>query len=1274
MAFDWDAIGKFGIDDEKKKKKTGGFNWDAIESSVFKEEEKPKVEEPKVEKKGFKFSDLWEQPTREDLISQGKFAEADSPMVLSQQRADQSMLDKAKAEKNEKKLAKEEMNRLEKQIKDLTIKYGTSPTKEQVAEIKSLSDKFMTAQGKARAGRVGFMEGMTFGLSKPILQAGEKVTDMPVSKAFAEAEKRPEYGTGKVAGALVGQSALYSAISPILQGTRVGKALLGGEGASLARKFAGAQAADFAADVIIQSPIEAIQAINEDKTLDEFMKDYATNRAFDVLMNGIVGGVVTGKQALDALKASNAEQALKQSGLSIQEVEQAITSGNVAPIQQKLKEIDYDKIAKANQEKTKKEIEAFQAWQKQNTGGAFGKPDADTIELYKMYTGKDMNKIAEDFAKWGDADNVKKMLEEKERFKEIVGLKETQVESPKEAPTELPKIKQNGVQKTISEQVDTIAPKEQIKTDSSQFETQRPVGVDAPEVGAEKVSKLYDRLETSPSIENPIRERILKEPGKYNPTTNEEQLKLGRQLIEEDFEGVVNLIRSGNKFTGDVESAIVPEVVERLQKEGRHEDAWQLLESASEKYRSAGRQVQTASLFRKTTPEGMTNYLKKAVDKANESLPASKKIELTEQEVKNIYDEMKIVQEMDTPAMQNRLKEAGLSEKQIKNLSSDKIKDFNIALTMSTVSNKMPTSVAQKISTLQAMSHLLNAKTMSRNVLGNLAFASAEKLSNYIATPIDRLISLKTGKKTVFTPNWVESFKQSAKRTGEAAAEVKLGVEATGKYDLFRGQTFKKGTLSKLEKALAYGLKVPDESFKGFMEADALYQQVKGRLGDSVDKMSYKEIVKKATTKELDRAAYEARFATFQDDSLIAQTFQGIKDVANKIGVGRTVRGGSGLMTKEFGLGDLIIKYTRVPGNIIQRGLEYSPLGAVKALNLLYEGSKKGLNQRELSLTLGRALTGTGAIALGSWLYDKGLLSSEEKGASRGMTAIERAEGLGNYKVNITALKRMLAGGDPTPKSGDEMYSYNWAQPVSIPFAVGAAVAQERKKDQTPTDYAKNITARSMEEMVDIPTLMIINKMFYEGMKEDSNMLTVASVPVKEALPGFIPSPVRQLAQTLDPTAREAKTTEERIRSNIPIIREGLEPKISPTGEEIKYDTRLSDLLNPSQRSVYKPKEITADLKALEKITGSTDHVPAYLKPKTIVYRKQSYDLTPAEQTEYAKVRGEIINEYYIKALKDVDVNDLTQAQSETLVKRLADIKRKANDEARKQILREKLK
>lgn len=1259
----WDLI----LKGQTAPKQKSAFDWDAMMPKT----EQPVIEEP--EEKSFKFSDLWEKPTREDLINQGKFAEADSPMVLSQQRADQGMIDKARAVKDEKKQAKEEMDMLEKQIRDLTIKYGTNPTKEQVAEVKSLQDQFMTAQGKARAGRVGFLEGITFGLSKPILQSAEKVTDIPVSKTFAEAEKRPEYGTGKVAGALVGQSALYSAITPILQGTRVGKALLGGEGASLARKFAGAQAADFAADVIIQSPIEAIQAINEDKTLDEFMKDYATNRAFDVLINGIVGGVVTGKQALDVLKASNAEEALKQSGLSIQEVEQAITSGNVAPIQQKLKEIDYDKIAKANQEKTKKEIEAFQEWQKKNAGGAFGKPDADTVELYKMYTGKDMNKIAEDFVKWGDAENVKKMLEEKERFKEIVGLKES-VEPTKEIMPEVPKIEQNGVQKTISEQVDTITPKEQTKTDLSQFEAQRPVGVDAPEVGAEKVSKLYDRLETSPSIENPIRERILKEPGKYNPTTNEEQLKLGRQLMEEDFEGVVNLIRSGQKFTGDVESAIVPEVVERLQKSGRHEDAWQLLESASQKYRAAGRQVQTASLFRKSTPEGMANYLQKAVAKANESMPEGKKIKLSEQEVKNIYDEMKVVQEMDMPAMQSRLKEAGLSEKQIKNLADDKIKDFNIALTMSTVTDKMPTSIAQKISTLQAMSHLLNAKTMSRNILGNLAFSGAEKISNYIATPIDRLISAKTGKRTVFTPNWVESFKQSAKKTGEAAAEVKLGVEATGKYDLFKGQTFKKGPLSKLEKALAYGLKVPDESFKGFIEADSLYQQVKGRLGDAVDKMSYEDIVKKATTKEFDRAAYEAKFATFQDDSLIAQTFQGIKDVANKIGIGKTVRGGSGIMTKEFGLGDLIIKYTRVPGNIIQRGLEYSPLGAVKALNLLYEGSKKGLNQRELSLTLGRTLTGTGAIALGSWLYDKGLLSSEEKGAAKGMTAIERAEGLGNYKVNITALKRMLAGGDPTPKAGDEMYSYNWAQPVSIPFAVGAAVAQERKKDQTPTDYAKNITARSMEEMVDIPTLMIINKMFYEGMKEDSNMLTVASVPVKEALPGFVPSPIRQYAQISDPVAREAKTTGERIRSNIPGLKEGLEPRISPTGEEIKYDTRLSDLFNPSQRSVYKPKEITADLKALEKITGNTDHVPAYLKPKTIVYRKESYDLTPSEQTEYAKVRGEIINEYYIKTLKDVDVENLNQSQSEALVKRLSDIKKKANEEARKQILRGKIK
>jgi hypothetical protein len=218
--------------------------------------------------------------------------------------------------------------------------------------------------------------------------------------------------------------------------------------------------------------------------------------------------------------------------------------------------------------------------------------------------------------------------------------------------------------------------------------------------------------------------------------------------------------------------------------------------------------------------------------------------------------------------------------------TADQLKDIAMAQILSDISEQLPKSKARQISTLQAASHLINPKTFLRNILGNLSFG-VEKISNVLATPFDAIGSLFTGKRALTLPQFKGTLKAGFEQAKEAAFDVALGIDragiGAGKYNVPSGSSFK-GKLGKgIDKTLKYELNVPDEFFKGQVYDDVLKQQMKAAG------------VTEATQEMMEYATQRAKYATFQDDSLPAKILQGVKDLSNKIGIGKRVRGKSGL-------------------------------------------------------------------------------------------------------------------------------------------------------------------------------------------------------------------------------------------------------------------------------------------------------------------------------------------------------------------------------------------
>ena len=136
---------------------------------------------------------------------------------------------------------------------------------------------------------------------------------------------------------------------------------------------------------------------------------------------------------------------------------------------------------------------------------------------------------------------------------------------------------------------------------------------------------------------------------------------------------------------------------------------------------------------------------------------------------------------------------------------------------------------------------------------------------------------------------------------------------------------------------------------------------------------------------------------------------------------------------------------------------------------------------------------------------------------------------------------------------------------------------------------------------------------------------------------GFIPSPVRQLAQATDTTYRDqyrSKNLNDQIRAkvtnSIPGLRQTLAPKITPLGEDKKYQkpllNYLNATLNPGNISVYQASGVVDELNRVYAETEDAKIWPERNAPYSFTMEEEKYTLTPDERTQYQRTRGQQTN------------------------------------------------
>ena len=750
---------------------------------------------------------------------------------------------------------------------------------------------------------------------------------------------------------------------------------------------------------------------------------------------------------------------------------------------------------------------------------------------------------------------------------------------------------------------------------------------------SQKIRQHQETIRESPRTSLDLQKMIDENPSLYSPIGDEALTQSARELISRYPEQSRNLILEGEYFKSDVEPFVAQNLYTSLQEAGRYDDALQVAEAMSRKFEKVGRQLRSAQMMKamaNSTPEGMGHNIRDMINKANKDLSRNRQIDFTADDLEYITNRMREIQDISDPSEQA----------------------FQTAILFKEYRDKIPTTIGQKISTFQMMAHLGNIRTFGRNIFGNTGMLGMEGISRAIAAPIDSVTSIITGRRAVGLPTGRE-LRQSV-RTGvetgqDVLRQIRAGIdlEGGGKYDL-PPQVFKDPVLGTAEKAVRASLQVPDEFFKGMYRDQTISELV--RLNN----------LEAPTQEILGIAEDQARYATFQDNSLPARVLTDFKKSFNQVGI------------KDFGLGDLMVKYTRVPGNIISRGIEYTPAGLIKAIKASKNLNNSLAAQREFSLSIGRALTGTGLLSLGAIMQQKGIIDIPHRQKDLNAMMLDRGEGRIGYTINTSALNRLLQGEDPTPQDGDNLETYNWFQPVSAGLSTGAAIADQLSVNGDKIEVAERAMNRSFEELIDLPSMFIIKGMFYESLKKDSGFMDIASVPFTQSLAGFIPSPIRLLAQARDPYQREISgedRTRQQIMASIPGLREDLPARLDPLGRPIEEKTGLRTLIAPGKGTELRQYPFSDKLRDIERVAGVTTQYPPRSAPKSVTYNKQSYELSQEQKNQYQQIAGNIINQEYTRILEDIEIDQMNDRELQLLIQRLSSVKKRARERAKRDLL-----
>lgn len=597
----------------------------------------------------------------------------------------------------------------------------------------------------------------------------------------------------------------------------------------------------------------------------------------------------------------------------------------------------------------------------------------------------------------------------------------------------------------------------------------------------------------------------------------------------------------------------------------------------------------------------------------------------------------------------------------LKTFAADSI--YNIAADTRTV------SAGEKVKTVRRAGMLSKVSTVMRNLVSNNVFDPVDSVARNISVPLDMLVSTITGTRSVAgDASWFSAAKRKGSMDGLARACMEVGLDVdtsggAGKYENTANRTFKMsgGVFSKLmsvwEAYEGYTLNATDEFQKGGIEAsvqkgiDRLYE--KGKIKDDSLRRAGKQ---------------EALYRTFQDKTVLSDAAIGIRNALNKAHIG------------DIGAGDIVLPFAQVPSNLGARAIEYSPAGLLVStadfINML-DSAKKGnltaAQQAKAVQGVGRALTGSGMIAIAAAGALRGWLKVTGDDEDKNKDALGKTHGLDGTQLNISAALRDLRGESAEWQHGDTLLSIGFLDPLNAQLTTGALIADDIRSEAgvTAGRVLGNSLSGALQSVLDTPVMstmqdVVNNYQYSDASTPGGKMLDAAQKYAANQLSSVIPNALRGIAQGLDDTERNAYSSDnvwqqavDNAKASIPGLRETLPAKTDVWGNPVRNEGGARNFMNrninPGNITTYKTDAVSSEIEKISDATGNSLY-PDRTAPRSVKVDGESVSLTFEQRSIYQKAYGDAYSAAVTALMNDKNYKSMPDSMKAEILKQAKDV------------------
>lgn len=585
-------------------------------------------------------------------------------------------------------------------------------------------------------------------------------------------------------------------------------------------------------------------------------------------------------------------------------------------------------------------------------------------------------------------------------------------------------------------------------------------------------------------------------------------------------------------------------------------------------------------------------------------------------------------------------------------------------------------SAGEQVKTVRRMGMLSKVSTVMRNLVSNNVFDPIDSIARNVSVPLDMLVSTITGTRSVAgDASWFSAAKRKGSMDGLARACMEVGLDVdtsggAGKYENTANRTFKMsgGVFSKLmsvwETYEGYTLNATDEFQKGGIEAS---------VQKGIDRLYEKGKIKDDSLR--DAGEQEALYRTFQDKTVLSDAATGVRNALNKAHIG------------DIGAGDIMLPFAQVPSNLGARAIEYSPAGlgvaAADFINMI-DSARKGeftaAQQAKAVQGVGRALTGSGMIAIAAAGALRGWLKVTGDDDDKNKDALGKTHGLDGTQLNISAALRDLRGESVEWQAGDQLLSIGFLDPLNAQLTTGALIADDIRSEAgvTAGRVLGNSLSGALQSVLDTPVMStfqdVATNYEYSGASTPGGkMMDAAQKYAANQLSSVIPNSLRGIAQGLDDTERNAYSSDnvwqqavDNAKASIPGLRETLPAKTDVWGNPVKNEGGIRNFMNrnvnPGNVTTYKLDAVSSEIEKISEATN-TSLYPDRTAPRSLKVDGEAVSLTFEQRSMYQKAYGDaysaavtsLMNDKNYKAMPDSMKAEILQQAKDTATEQARD-------------------